>query len=104
MYLNYIVHVNLIDDFKKMYKQKFKEREKAFVQQQKELKSLKAHGKSKAHAVSFVCVHYGEREREVLYVSIFTVGSSCKRSSVEEKERRRRRRWKGKTFFTDFEY
>ena len=35
-----------------MYKQKFKEREKAFTQQQKELKSLKAHGKSKAHAVS----------------------------------------------------
>ena len=34
-----------------MYKQKFKEREKAFAQQQKELKNLKAHGKSKAHAV-----------------------------------------------------
>ena len=40
-----------VDDFKKMYKQKFKEREKAFAQQQKELKNLKAHGKSKAHAV-----------------------------------------------------
>ena len=45
-----------------MYKQKFKEREKAFAQQQKELKNLKAHGKSKAHAVS-IC-RYGERERE----------------------------------------
>ena len=44
--------LSLIDDFKKMYKQKFKEREKAFAQQQKELKNLKAHGKSKAHAVS----------------------------------------------------
>ena len=45
-----------------MYKQKFKEREKAFAQQQKELKNLKAHGKSKAHAVS-IC-RYGVRERE----------------------------------------
>ena len=51
---------SFIDDFKKMYKQKFKEREKAFAQQQKELKNLKAHGKSKAHAVSV----YRERGRE----------------------------------------
>ena len=53
---------SFLDDFKKMYKQKFKEREKAFAQQQKELKNLKAHGKSKAHAVS-VCRERREGER-----------------------------------------
>ncbi len=40
------------DAFKKMYSQKFKEMEKAYDKQEKLLKSLKAHGKSKSSAVS----------------------------------------------------
>ncbi len=41
-----------VDAFKKMYGQKFKEMEKAYDKQEKMLKSLKAHGKSKISAVS----------------------------------------------------
>ena len=40
------------DDFKKMYLQKFKEMEKAYKQQEKSIKAMKAHGKSRANAVS----------------------------------------------------
>jgi ATP-binding cassette subfamily F protein 1 len=42
------------NDFKKMYKQKLKELEKAFKSQQKELKELKAHGQSKKKAEASV--------------------------------------------------
>jgi hypothetical protein len=82
-----------------MYKQKFREREKAFAQQQKELKNLKAHGKSKAHAVSVYRERKREREkergeREIL--NKFTcVGSCCEGFSVQEEEGRWRRRRKG---------
>ena len=42
----------VLDDFKKMYQQKFKEMEKAYNKQVKSIKQMKAHGISKAHAVS----------------------------------------------------
>ncbi len=43
---------HLIDDFKKMFMQKFKEMEKAYTKQVKSIKQMKAHGKSKVNAVS----------------------------------------------------
>lgn len=42
----------LLDDFKKMYMQKFKEMEKAYTKQVKSIKAMKAHGKSRVNAVS----------------------------------------------------
>ena len=42
-----------LDDFKKMYMQKFKEAEKAYTKQVKEIKALKRQGKTRANAVSF---------------------------------------------------
>ncbi len=75
-----------------MYKQKFREREKAFAQQQKELKNLKAHGKSKAHAVSFHRERGGEGERENNLCKFTCVGSCCEGLAVKEEEGRWRRR------------
>lgn len=45
-------YCHLIDDFKKMFMQKFKEMEKAYTKQVKSIKQMKAHGKSKVNAVS----------------------------------------------------
>ena len=41
----------IVDDFKKMYQQKFKEMEKAYTKQVKSIKQMKAHGASRSHAV-----------------------------------------------------
>lgn len=41
-----------LDDFKKMYMQKFKEMEKAYTKQVKAIKVMKSQGKSRANAVS----------------------------------------------------
>ena len=41
-----------VDDFKKMYMQKFREMEKAYTKQVKAIKQMKRQGKSKASAVS----------------------------------------------------
>ena len=45
----------VLDTFKKMFKQKMKEMEKAYEKQVKELKAKKASGQSKKSAVS-ICV------------------------------------------------
>ena len=42
----------MLDTFKKMFKQKMKEMEKAYEKQMKELKAKKASGQSKKSAVS----------------------------------------------------
>ena len=47
---------NVIDTFKKMFKQKMKEMEKAYEKQVKELKAKKASGQSKKSAVSICFV------------------------------------------------